>query len=137
MSLTSTKACTRCGETKPESEYYKQTSRHGKVGLAAECKACSKARAAKWQSENPEKVRLKNRNASRMKIGCTPEQYDEMFSEQNGCCGICRLPFEVLCVDHCHETGRIRGLLCHRCNVSLGGFEDDIERLVRAAEWVT
>lgn len=132
----STKVCSACGETKPESEYYSKTSRHGRVGLASECKSCAKARAARWAADNPDKVRKKNRDWVRKQIGCAPEDYDRMYEEQGGCCGICRLPFDMLCVDHCHETGRIRGLLCTTCNKSLGGFKDDKERLQRAIDWL-
>jgi hypothetical protein len=55
-------------------------------------------------------------------------------------CGICLTPLaEVskICVDHCHTTGAVRGLLCNRCNQGLGYFGDDPDTLVRAAQYLS
>lgn len=77
-------------------------------------------------------IRLKN------KYGITPQDYDEMFKSQGGVCWICKEPpgedqrQGPLCVDHNHKTGKVRGLLCRRCNRHLGGFEDSAE-LMRSA----
>lgn len=53
-------------------------------------------------------------------INCTEELYQELFNKQNGCCAICLVPrsklSKNLAVDHCHQTGKIRGLLCTYCN---------------------
>ncbi len=66
--------------------------------------------------------------------GISVEEYDALLARQNGKCAICREKPEgqTLCVDHCHATGKIRGLLCRSCNVGLGNFRDD-PRLLRAA----
>ena len=77
------------------------------------------------------------------KYGITLEDYDRMYESQNGVCAICLKPettkdrwrrggIKRLAVDHDHETGAVRGLLCDRCNKALGCFRDDPE-LVRAA----
>lgn len=70
--------------------------------------------------------------------GITIEQYEALFDLQNGRCFICRKPQLVrhLAVDHNHETGRIRGLLCTWCNSGLGNFKDSAERLRRAAAYL-
>jgi len=76
--------------------------------------------------------------------GLTVEQYDQMLEQQGGVCGICGVPPNhirnhgkaLLCVDHQHTTQRVRGLLCHTCNVGLGLFADTSEWLRRAAEYV-
>lgn len=71
--------------------------------------------------------------------GLTPEAYYELLDQQNHVCAICGGSDEVkgiLSVDHCHETNRVRGLLCHRCNVGLGHFRDDPALLARAAQYV-
>jgi recombination endonuclease VII len=61
------------------------------------------------------------------------EQYDALLARQGGVCAICRIRSErPLCVDHCHRTDRIRGLLCRTCNSGLGFFNDD-PALLRAA----
>lgn len=75
------------------------------------------------------------------RFGITVEDYDMILLTQKGCCAICgtdnpggRGRFHV---DHNHETGRVRGLLCHYCNVSLGGFKDSPAILARAIEYLS
>lgn len=75
------------------------------------------------------------------RYGISLEQYDNMLLKQNGVCAICK-QYETmknkkgticnLSVDHDHETGLVRGLLCRNCNVGLGNFSDDI-RVMRVA----
>lgn len=60
-----------------------------------------------------------------------------MYSSQEGKCLLCGRPGGVLCVDHCHSTGMVRGLLCHWCNKALGLAGDDPELLRRMAEYVS
>jgi hypothetical protein len=92
-------------------------------------------------SVNPES-RRKARIRHRYKIDA--EEYDRMFAEQGGVCAICKRPPGVstakhwgdrLCVDHCHETGAVRGLLCNECNMAIG-FGKTEEVLLAAAEYV-
>lgn len=74
----------------------------------------------------------------RQKFGITPEQYRVMLDRQGGVCAVCKRPetrrgnhgqVKHLAVDHDHRTGRIRGLLCHDCNVAIGYLADDPERM--------
>lgn len=78
------------------------------------------------------------------KFDITIDDYEKMYSEQNGVCAICGQP-EVrryngniinLAVDHCHETGKVRGLLCSMCNLSLGGFNDSLKLLKSAINYL-
>ena len=63
--------------------------------------------------------------------------YNAMWLAQDGKCAICRLVcIKSLAVDHCHKTGKIRGLLCMRCNTALGMFKDDPSLLLRAIEYL-
>jgi hypothetical protein len=73
-------------------------------------------------------------------LGVTDAQYWDMYHEQGGRCGICRTRlnskrYKAFAVDHCHTTGKIRGLLCTQCNTGLGLFKDDPVRLEKAIEW--
>jgi hypothetical protein len=72
--------------------------------------------------------------------GITPEDYNKMFEEQNGCCCICNKHQsnfkKSLSIDHNHQTGKVRGLLCHHCNVGLGHFKDNIESLNSALDYL-
>lgn len=58
------------------------------------------------------------------RYGITPEAVDAMREAQGGVCGICAEAMKRECIDHCHDTGKVRGLLCHRCNVVLHGLEN-------------
>lgn len=72
--------------------------------------------------------------------GITTEYYDRMLESQDGRCAICKQPpsgkRKSLCVDHCHETGEIRGLLCLACNWGLGYFKDSVENLHQAVSYL-
>lgn len=153
------KRCTKCGELKPETEFY--AAKGCKDGLRGDCKACFAARARdwyarnrehvvanvkRWQSENPEQVRAtrRKRNAIRRReireehlrrtFGMMQAEYEVMLVSQCGGCAICgRKPKgRSLHVDHDHATGQIRGLLCFKCNGGLGQFADDPNRLATA-----
>jgi len=76
------------------------------------------------------------RNSTKL-VDMTPEKYDRMLVRQRGACRICRRETrKVLCVDHRHATGWVRGLLCFKCNFGLGYFDDNPVRLVRAAAYL-
>jgi len=70
----------------------------------------------------------------------TVEEYNQLLLKQNSVCALCLNPEQisgtVLCVDHCHSTGKVRGLLCRMCNSALGKFKDDKDILKRAVEYL-
>jgi hypothetical protein len=68
--------------------------------------------------------------------GMTIEVWDEMLIAQSGRCAICNDPMTLPHVDHCHATGKVRGLLCPSCNKGLGHMRDDIENILRAAAYL-
>lgn len=74
------------------------------------------------------------------RYGITFEEYQSMKNTQNNCCAICRTSFDILPrrpdVDHCHQTGKVRGLLCWQCNGGLGQFKDDPTLFRLAAEYL-
>ncbi len=88
------------------------------------------------RASNPKKFQEQYRKWNLKKFGLTPEQYDEMFLNQKGLCAICERHSSNfkrrLAVDHCHHTGKVRGLLCASCNSGLGKLQDDVDYLQSA-----
>lgn len=78
----------------------------------------------RWTIENPQKYK---KHVLRL-YGMTPEEFDRKLVDQAGLCAICR-DRAAREVDHNHDTGRVRGLLCHRCNILVGAIERNQSRL--------
>ena len=94
--------------------------------------------ACEWRKNNPEKLSVIHRKAAlKADYNITPEQYNQMLNEQHSVCAICGKPEtsinprnnmpRCLAVDHDHNTGKIRGLLCSRCNTALGLLNENKE----------
>ncbi|MEU4875427.1 endonuclease VII domain-containing protein [Streptomyces sp. NPDC021608] len=113
------KLCRTCGEVKPHGEWHRNAT--ASDGLSTRCKVC---RAVQGRQDH-----LKRQ------YGLTEAERDELIASQGGVCCICltALPRHV---DHCHETGRVRGVLCFSCNAALGQFKDRPEAIRRAAAYV-
>lgn len=127
--------CRDCGETKPA----RQMSARRDAGNI--CKQCLSARTAAWKAANPETFAEQQwRSHLRKRYGITVEQHAAKLAEQEHRCAICREAFDEdrrqPRIDHSHATGAFRGVLCHACNVSLGLFGDDPDRLRRAADYL-
>jgi len=97
-----------------------------------------------WEANNPDKVRDK---ALRNDYGITLEQYSQMLIDQDYTCKICNKPessidprtsrIKNLAVDHCHKSGKIRGLLCSYCNRGIGYLKEDISTLQNAIKYLS
>ena len=96
----------------------------------------------RWKSQNADVMRAQRLRKS---YGISLTEYAKLLDAQNGLCAICgkRETFKKrdgtvapLAVDHNHKTSVVRGLLCHRCNIHLGGFEDSRELLVAALRYL-
>ncbi|MER6675975.1 endonuclease VII domain-containing protein [Streptomyces sp. NPDC000983] len=113
------KLCRTCGEVKPHSEWHRNAT--ASDGLATRCKACRV-------------IQGRQRHLQRH-YGITEGERDELIASQGGVCCICleALPAHV---DHCHQTGRVRGVLCFSCNAALGQFKDRPDAMRRAAAYV-
>jgi hypothetical protein len=113
------KLCRTCGEIKPHSEWHRNAS--ASDGLSTRCRAC---RAVQGRQGH-----LKRQ------YGITEAERDGLIASQGGVCCIClsALPEHV---DHCHKTGRVRGVLCFSCNAALGQFKDRPDAIRRAAAYV-
>jgi hypothetical protein len=144
-----TKICTRCGLDLPLDSYYQKSldSTDGQryktpYGRAMQpCRECRKKRANSSRATPERKLQIRSWNLKK-NYGISLDQYDEMLSAQGGVCAICGDPpcgnysQLYLQVDHCHTTGRVRGLLCGPCNLGLGSLKDSPKLLRLAAEYL-
>ena len=113
---------THCAQGHPYDEKNTIYSKTSKGGPRRWCKICEKA--------NQARQRVK-------KYGITLEDYAEMLSKQGNKCGICEREFiRPAHIDHNHSTGKVRGLLCYSCNVSIGHFQEDLSTLKKAVAYL-
>lgn len=100
----------------------------GKYGLKSKCRDCVREALYDWRNRHPDRFRKVGWAYELRKLyGITVEDYEEMLDAQGGVCAICGGNNEghlrknlKLAVDHNHETGRVRGLLCDKCNRGIG-----------------
>lgn len=86
---------------------------------------------------NREKPQTVRNTQLKIKYGITLDRYNEMLAGQGNACAICREPAtRTLHVDHCHATGRVRALLCAKCNAGLGCYRDDTELMKKAIAYL-
>ncbi len=130
------KVCSKCKKEK-DFKYFSPRSNR-KSGYQSQCKQCRNS-YPKNRTENY--TRNYDLNKS---YGISLDDYNKLLQEQNECCKICNTHISKLnqklkknlCVDHCHITGRIRGLLCDKCNRGLGLFNDDENLLLKAINYL-
>ncbi|MEU3900425.1 endonuclease VII domain-containing protein [Streptomyces sp. NPDC045251] len=113
------KLCRTCGDINPHSEWTR--NRTASDGLATLCKSCKAAQGRAGHLKR--------------QYGITEAERDALIASQGGVCCIC-LAAPAAHVDHCHETGRVRGVLCFSCNAALGQFKDRPDAIRRAAAYV-
>ena len=160
------KRCKICGELKPIGDFYATAGmRDGHRNECKACNLAAKkrryaadpakaiARVKKWQHENaerlnayrrehnatPERKRALRNGYYRRTFGITTDDVDALIEKQGGVCAICgRAPTRLASwhVDHCHETGIVRGILCIDCNQGIGKFHEDPQRLRDAAAYL-
>lgn len=134
----SIRTCTRCREEKPHSEFSlsRAATATSNAVYRSQCKTCQAEQARSWYANNLERAQENRRRFNLSNIyGMTVAEYDAILAKQGNVCAICgngepgahgrtRKQFR-LSVDHCHDTGRVRGLLCQRCNRAIGLLGDD------------
>jgi hypothetical protein len=118
------KACSKCKIVKPLDAIHFRVNKNKKSGLDSWCRDCANS----YRNNRRKIIPPKDWNIKEEEIIRFVE------AKQDEECVICGLPSEV--VDHDHKTGRIRGALCHRCNMGLGHFKDDPELLEFAAMYL-
>ena len=129
------KRCRTCKQVKPHGEFHRRPNRND--GLSSYCKPCV-SEQSKVRNALPHKKQKARENKYRVKYGIGVAEYDRMLQAQGGCCAICRVPAEgsPLHVDHDHVTGRVRELLCLKCNALLGQAGDQISILRLAIQYL-
>jgi hypothetical protein len=123
------KQCKKCGIEKPLSEFHKNKAT--KDGVQTYCAICSNAIKKDWRKAN---INLVVDYRIRSRYGITLFKKKTMFFNQNNGCDICKkeLSLKYTVVDHCHITGKVRGLLCNSCN-SVIGFAKDSTNILKSA----
>jgi len=117
-------------------------SKGHKFGRVSVCKPCQAAYSAEWYQRNKERMRERMRVTAYMRrYGITIEEYEILLAEQNNGCAICAALTGAngkrLSVDHNHQTGEVRGLLCDDCNTALGKFKDSPSLLAKAINYLS
>lgn len=128
------KRCSKCKIKKPESDFYKNHRN---------CKICHKEIVTIYKQKNTLKVALSDRKHKiSKKYNVSIDDYNLMLTTQNGKCAICgsdsigRKGAKYFNIDHCHTTGKVRGLLCHNCNIILGKIKDSRDWLKNAIKYL-
>lgn len=148
-----TKRCSKCGNDLPLLAFYQRT---GAKSHHSACKVCERAMAKDWYERNKDKAAAKVKEWRRQNIdavkqyrsdnkqkhyrqeivrkyGVEPSWFDKQLQRQGNACACCKRQFHwsnkqtTPHVDHCHSTGKVRGILCNRCNTVLGLCKDNKE----------
>jgi hypothetical protein len=153
-----TRTCRTCGETKPLEEGFYFADKAKGIRLR-QCRICHARQSTqrRLQRLGREGVAAAQREYNarrspeqrfahqlRYRYGITAAEWHDLLEAQGHACAICRTPLSDLTdedrrglhVDHCHVTGRVRGLLCNACNRSIGGLRDDPGLLRKAADYI-
>lgn len=146
------KVCKKCEIEKPL-DAFRTHKKNGKEFKAGTCKQCNAAKDIARRKENWDsylaysrernktaKGMMHNRRNTWKRNGIDPDKAEAYFLAHHGQCDLCGKDTEsngkALAVDHCHETGEIRGMLCSNCNRGIGLLKDDYQLLLKAANYV-
>ena len=139
---TSTKTCPDCMQTKSKTEFGRHPSYRD--GLRNQCRDCRREYERR-RSRSPENIEAtresRRRSVMKWRYGTTQDEVEKMVAAQNNRCLICNTEGEGqgmqrLCIDHDHNTGKIRGMLCRKCNAGLGYFRDNPTLIRTAASYL-
>lgn len=141
MTIIQNKKCPKCNVSKDTNDFHK--NRSTKDGFARICRDCKNSMAR----DRREKFPLSKRESDlKRRYGMSLTEYDNLYEKQGGVCAICSNKEtaihsntgrkKMMSVDHCHKTGEIRGLLCSKCNRGIGYFNDNIDLLNKAIDYL-
>ena len=129
------KICSKCKEEKDLSNFTKD--KNGRLGVHHYCKVCN----YKQKKDTYDYTKSKNRNTINT-YGIDANYVEELYVLQNKKCKICNKEYPTvskhggLYIDHCHTTGKVRGLLCAKCNILLGNANDNVSILKSAIDYL-
>jgi len=134
--------CTRCKELKLATEF--SPRKGGKKPVHSWCKGCFRTYSNEL-NKKPLRQRVRRSYHLKYLYNVTPEKYADMYEQQKGVCAICErqetildkqgIP-QLLSVDHCHDSGNIRKLLCRSCNLAVGNVKDDWRIALRLSDYL-
>lgn len=148
----STKVCRRCRQELPATLEYFYKAGNNRVGLRAICKKCNSLESTPGKERDYKYPGTYNgsRNATVDRLYSIKTDYKvdptfimDLMNKQRGCCAICGNSLvypdslKTFCIDHCHDTEEIRGLLCGKCNIAIGLLSDSVDSLERAVKYLT
>lgn len=128
--------CSRCTEWKPIVEFSKAKKTASQI--ASWCKKC----LCNYLSQKNRELVSPYPSKLKSKYKLTEKDFDELLKKCNNACSICKEPFsdtdknKKRCIDHCHLTGKVRGLLCGNCNTGIGMFKDNYDLVTDAANYL-
>lgn len=137
--------CRKCGKEKPASEF--RVRSNIKKTITSNCRDCWNEWRRINRATNPERTADEQwwdnlRKACR-KQSITVDDYFRLYDEQDGKCAICEKELQVAAgkgksasIDHSHDTGQVRGLLCGKCNTAIGLLDEDVSRFSAAASYL-
>ena len=117
------KTCSRCGQTKDISSFSKRSSRPS--GVQSKCKDCEREVRRKY---------YKPHEAIRRKLNISESEYNKLMQNTN--CNTCGKVLDKKCIDHCHSTNKVRGVLCNNCNTALGLIQDNRQTLLNMLQYL-
>ena len=118
------KTCSVCRQSLSDDCFHKRTLKSGKVSLQSKCKKCSTITRKKYYRPH---------SSIRHKLKLSQKDVDRLTAP--GACQNCGST-ERLCIDHCHDTKKPRGLLCHKCNTALGLLNDDVQIILGLSRYL-
>lgn len=142
------KRCSKCGLEKGLGEFSPTTAYKDRRCCRSECKACNAVEARSRYARNPASAKMATdrwrkkfptkifATRLRYKYGLSISDYERLLQVQEHKCAICQGTLKKPHIDHCHTSGKVRGLLCLTCNTGLGKFRDSFLILKRAAIYV-
>ncbi len=142
--------CSSCKEIKPTTDFFKKGSyKDGSTQYKSECILCHNKKTLDFYHSNRKPNGIARQAAYRYTLktiyGLSQKDFEDLLEKQDNCCPICgvplRNPFKTVegssqHVDHCHESGKVRAILCLNCNLGLGSFKDNQTSLKRAIEYL-